>query len=170
MPSLFSPLFLVAVLLLGALVALALVLLSRLGASGRTLPYRRVDSLLSPGEMRFYLTLRQVVGARYLIMAKVRLADLLVITAAGKDWWQAFRPIGSKHVDFVLVNPSTLAPVLVIELDDATHERADRRARDSQVDRILGSAGLPILHVPVRKVYEAAALATEVQQVSQMGA
>ena len=137
MPSLFSPLFLVAALLLGAILVLALAVLGRLGAGSRTLPYRRVESLVSPGEMRFYLTLRQVVGAHYLIMAK--------------------------HVDFVLVNPSTLAPVLVIELDDATHERADRRVRDAQVDRILGSAGLPILHVPVRKVYDAMTLGAELR-------
>ena len=151
-------------LMLGLLLLLAvgLYLLQRVQGPQR-LPYRPVDSLLTPAEMRFYVTLRQVVGARFLIMVKVRLADLVHITATGKDWWRGFAPIASKHADFVLADPQTLAPLLVVELDDSTHQRADRRDRDSKVDAVLASVNLPILHIPVRKSYDPGVLAEQIR-------
>jgi Protein of unknown function (DUF2726) len=35
------------------------------------------------------------------------------------------------HVDFVLADASTPAPVLVIELDDRSHDRAEAKERDA---------------------------------------
>ncbi len=55
----------------------------------------------------------------------------------------------SVHVDFVLCDPDALTPLLVIELDDSSHERTARRDRDA----FLGAAGLPILHVAARHAY-----------------
>ena len=45
--------------------------------------------------------------------------------------------INAKHVDFVLCCPATLRPLLVVELDDASHGRADRQERCTK-----GRAGL----------------------------
>jgi len=59
----------------------------------------------------------------------------------------------SKHVDFVLCDLQAVTPVLVIELDDSSHGRDDRRARDEFVDGVLSAAGLPILHVAAKQSY-----------------
>ena len=40
-----------------------------------------------------------------------------------------------------------MIPRLVIELDDRTHERSDRKLRDGEVERILNGAGLPLLRL-----------------------
>ena len=49
----------------------------------------------------------------------------------------------SKHVDFLLSDRQHVSPVLVIELDDSSHERQDVRERDREKDAILQAAGLP---------------------------
>jgi hypothetical protein len=41
-----------------------------------------------------------------------------------------------------------------VELDDSSHRRVDRQARDKDVDRILEIASLPILRVAVRRTYD----------------
>jgi hypothetical protein len=38
-------------------------------------------------------------------------------------------------------------PRLVVELDDRSHDRADRQARDAFVDQVLYAASYPILHI-----------------------
>jgi len=59
----------------------------------------------------------------------------------------------SKHVDFVLCDLQNIRPQLVIELDDSSHEREDRRERDAFVDQALEAASLPILHVTAKRTY-----------------
>jgi len=54
---------------------------------------------------------------------------------------------------------------LVIELDDWSHKRADRRERDKFVDQALGDAGLSILRVPVQASYDPAALRADIEQL-----
>lgn len=128
------------------------------------LPYRRVGSLLSPAELRFYGILRAVVPHRCVILAKVRVADLLEITAAGQARQQAFRRVSQKHCDFVVANVDNLCPLLVIELDDSSHRQSDRRRRDWLVDDIYRSAGLPVLHIPVKREWNIAELGALVRQ------
>lgn len=40
-----------------------------------------------------------------------------------------------------------------MELDDVTHERADRRERDAFVDGVLEAAGLPVVRVKAKAGY-----------------
>ncbi|MEM1098698.1 MAG: DUF2726 domain-containing protein [Planctomycetota bacterium] len=44
--------------------------------------------------------------------------------------------------------------MLVIELDDASHDRESAQARDAVKDRALDAAGLPPLRVPARRSYD----------------
>jgi very-short-patch-repair endonuclease len=68
--------------------------------------------------------------------------------------WQAnFNRVKSKHIDFVICD-AALCPIIAVELDDSSHQRAERQARDRDVDRILQIASLPILRVPVRRTYD----------------
>lgn len=127
-------------------------------------PYRCCDRVLSPAEQKFQAALLAALPVLCqragrsdapLVFAKVRLGDVLTTDRdkaterAGKDGWQAARNrIDRKHVDFLLCAPSDTRPVLVIELDDKTHQRADRKERDEFLDRACKAAGLPVLHVP----------------------
>lgn len=66
--------------------------------------------------------------------------------------------VASKHVDFVLCHPRTVAPALVIELDEASHQLPERQERDIFLNEILRVAGIPLLRMPVRNAFSAPAL------------
>jgi predicted amidophosphoribosyltransferase len=92
----------------------------------------------------------------------VRLAGLVRVQPwAQRDKSHWYR-IQAKCVDFVVCDERTFAPRLVVELDDASHDREDRQARDAFVDEVLAGVGLPILHVRWQRQYSQAALAGQV--------
>jgi hypothetical protein len=51
-----------------------------------------------------------------------------------------------------------MRPVAAVELDDSSHARADRRARDEFVRDALSAAGLPLVSVKASRQYEPRAL------------
>jgi very-short-patch-repair endonuclease len=58
----------------------------------------------------------------------------------------------------VICDVETLEVKLAIELDDSSHRRSDRIARDRFLNNAFASAGLPLLRVAVEERYETAAL------------
>lgn len=120
--------------------------------------YRLRDDFLSPTEANLLRVLRAGAADWALICPKVRLADL-VYAPRQEGRQAAFNRVSRKHLDFVLCDADTLRPALVIELDDRSHERADRRERDAFVDRVLADVGLPLVRLPVQRGYDTRALA-----------
>jgi hypothetical protein len=131
------------------------------------LPYRKRDYLLTAAERSFYEVLYSVLDDQLIVFPKVRLADLVYMPKGTADRQTHFNRIQSKHVDFVLCDREKIRPVLVIELDDASHEEEARRDRDTFVDASLSAAGLPILHIPAQRSYIPAELAAAVHQKLQ---
>lgn len=82
------------------------------------------------------------------IHVKVRLADLITPQTGynNKTWKSRFNKISSKHVDFVICD-SDMKVQVIVELDDRSHERADRQERDKFVDAALIGAGYKIVHI-----------------------
>ncbi len=127
------------------------------------LPYSSRKTLLTPGERRFYTTgLLPAVGSRFHVAPKVRLAD--VITCPGPPSSTAFRKIQSKHLDFVLMYPKSSRIVAAIELNDATHDQAQRQDRDAFVANVLRSAGILLIMVPIFKTYDPAKLRGHIER------
>jgi hypothetical protein len=125
------------------------------------LPYAR-QPLLTAAERAFFDVLTAAAPHDWHIFAQVRLANLVQITPGTPDWQRHFNRIQAKCVDFVLCEPHGLVPQLVVELDDSSHQRTDRKARDAFVDDVLAVAGLPILHVPWQRSYDAGQLAARI--------
>ena len=101
--------------------------------------------LLTPNESRNYHALKAAADKKgYIINSKVRLADI-VKPKSGKDYMSNFGRIKSKHVDFVVCDRNMHVKA-IIELDDRSHDRADRQARDKFVDEILTATGYKIIH------------------------
>src|SRR5438105_1342592 len=119
-------------------------------------PYRR-KSLLSPAELAFYNVLKLAVGDRFLILLKVGVRDLCEITNREVNQ-AAFNRIAAKHVDFVLCDQVTLAPVVAIELDDSTHYRRDRAERDAFMNELFRVIGLALIHQRVQMGYDPGAI------------
>ncbi|NOS99449.1 MAG: DUF2726 domain-containing protein [Phycisphaerales bacterium] len=114
--------------------------------------YRRRLALLSRGEAAFFGPLKAAVGSKYLVMCKVRLADVVSCRFSTDDPGP-FSAISQKHLDFVLCDPRTTRIVLAVELDDRSHEADDRRRRDRFVDYVLRMAGVRIMRVRARARY-----------------
>lgn len=118
----------------------------------RSLPYERRRALLSRGEGAFFGPLCQAVAGRYLVMCKVRLAD--VVTCSSTDWRRGFGgAISQKHVDFVLCERGSTRFVIAIELDDRSHDRPDRRQRDEFLNRVLDASGVTLLRFKAQASY-----------------
>ncbi len=133
-------------------------LLSSSIAPAESPPFRKKDYLLTKAERSFYEVTRMAVGDEWIIFAKVRMLDLVSLPRGTANAQAHRNRVQSKHVDFILCDPRTLSPVLVIELDDRSHERADRQDRDAFVDAVLRAAGLPVLHVAASSGYVTADL------------
>jgi hypothetical protein len=136
------------------LLALAAVLIVLFYIRMHRLRYTRTEKLLTPMETKFYRILNKVVGRDLLIFVKVRLGDLMD-AHPGMDKVKrriAFNKIACKHVDFVICDRE-LKVLLGIELDDRSHEREDRKARDTFVDAVFRSAGINLLHVSGKQYY-----------------
>ena len=116
------------------------------------LPYFVRDDFFSAAEASFFRVLKTVVGENLVICPKVSLAEIFYVSRPDVNL-PYFNKINRKHVDFVLCSPKTLKPVLAIELDDASHQRADRVERDEFVDDVFSTAGLRLIHVPVQRAY-----------------
>lgn len=117
--------------------------------------YLAHPAFLSPAERSFFGVLLQATQNNYQVFAKVRLADLIKPqnTSNRRQWQTAFNRISSKHVDFVICNSADLSVVAVVELDDSSHARSDRKERDAFIDSALSSARIPILHVRASQSY-----------------
>ncbi|HKQ47580.1 MAG TPA: DUF2726 domain-containing protein [Phycisphaerae bacterium] len=123
------------------------------------MPYTSRETLLSRGEAAFHGPLQEAVGGQYLIMCKVRVADVLTCTDA--DWRRGHGgAISQKHLDFVLCEPASTRIVLAIELDDRSHEAEHRRRRDLFLNEALEVAGVRLLRVKARSNYSAAIIRT----------
>ena len=142
---------------LAGAVVLGLALVAAAVARGRVdLPYVAAPALLTPAERAFFGVLRQAVGDEFQLFAKVRLGDILQVESgvSGKRRFAAFGRISSKHADFVLCDARTFAVVGVIELDDRSHQRADRQERDRFFDAAMRKGGVPVLRVAARRTYD----------------
>jgi len=115
-------------------------------------PYRSSHFLLTKAERHFYTVLRKSIPANVSVSMKVRLADLVRCSAWGwRTGWG--NKVSQKHVDFVLYNSINSYILLVIELDDSSHDLPERKLRDKLVDDVLKSAGIGILHVTCKSTY-----------------
>jgi hypothetical protein len=123
------------------------------------LPYYLRDNFLSVAELNFYRVLVTAVSNWAVIFGKTSLGDLFYTSTGEQSQNTTYRnKIVQKHVDFVLCDPLTMLPLLAIELDDKSHQRTDRQARDAFVDQVFAAAGLPLVHIVARASYPAAQL------------
>ena len=151
------------IILAGVLVVVVMVALAAVTAKSRAqepaakpdLYYVR-NSLFTPAERSFFGLLESLDYDGVTIASKVRLADIFGVKKGLErgGWQRAFNRIAAKHVDFLLIQSSDGRPILGIELDDSSHKEEKTVIRDSFVDSVFSSAGLPILHVPARGSYD----------------
>jgi hypothetical protein len=134
------------------------------------LPYRINDGFLSRAELSFYGVLTTIVGQNAVICPQAGLGAIFFIPRNSAHYMSDWARISQRRIDFLLCQPGTMRPLAGIELDDKSHLREDRQARDAFVERVFATAGLPLLRFPVRSGYTPAELAKALNPVLDLNA
>ena len=118
-------------------------------------PYQAIPRLFTPAERSFLGVLEQSLDPEYRVFGKVRVADVLEVKkgVSRSDWQRAFNRISSKHFDFVVCRADNTSIVLLIELDDKSHNNPKQQDNDRFLDLATKAAAVPLLRVPCRKNY-----------------
>jgi hypothetical protein len=108
--------------------------------------YARKDYIMTKAEHNFFTRLQTIFGQTYHVFPQVHLSSILdEKKITGQNWKAAFKHINGKSVDFVLCDKQYAKPFVALELDDSTHDRAERQNRDQEVERIFEGAKLPLV-------------------------
>lgn len=126
-------------------ILLAVLLLILIVFRKKRLPYE-AKPLLTKREYAFYRLLKREADARKLLICpKVGLKDLMEVTDQ-KHFFQYFRKISQKHVDFVVCDRN-LQVLFAIELDDSSHDTIDAKKRDLFKDQAFKATKIPLKRI-----------------------
>ena len=107
--------------------------------------------LMSKAEISFYQVLCQILGDKYCVYPKVRLADLVNVKG-GKNYHAAFNRVKSKHCDFVICDKSSKV-ILVVELDDKSHSGQKAQKSDTFKDELFKAIGIRCIRHEAKRSY-----------------
>jgi len=97
-------------------------------------------TFLTGNEIDFYRRLQRAVAGEFTIMAQVSMGALIDTALKPEHplYWEVRQMFAGRICDFVLCDNKSLAPLLVVELDDRMHDFD----RDEKRDAFLAQAGL----------------------------
>ena len=108
------------------------------------------SSVLDTAELKFYNILKDNIASDFLILPKVRTIDIF---QKEEKHWDKLGYSFTTHVDFLLVDKTTFAPRLGIELDGNSHNNEFVKKRDYFKDELFRSCGIPLIREAVREEY-----------------
>ena len=104
-------------------------------------PFYAKKPLTQPEQVLYFRLVKALPDA--IVLAQVQLSRLLGVKK-GNNFQAWYNRINRMSADFVVCNKDS-SIVAVIELDDASHEREDRKLADAKKDKALSSAGIRII-------------------------
>lgn len=119
----------------------------RVGESRLVYKYRGKTHIMTQREEKFFLLLNDIFRDKCYIIPQVHLSALLEHRIKGQNWKGAFSHINGKSVDYVLLRSKDLNVLCAVELDDSTHDTADRIERDKEVGWMFGLANVPLIRL-----------------------
>ncbi|MCG6871305.1 MAG: DUF2726 domain-containing protein [Gammaproteobacteria bacterium] len=129
------------------------------GQNRRQLPPCAVrPRLLDPEERATLSLLERVTGDHVRVLPKVSLGSIVDPIEPVHDLEHHKRRLARQVVDFILCSPSTLAPMVAVQL-------TENRRRSAIVVRSLELAGLPLVHLERGKKHDAAALRVQLHML-----
>ena len=102
--------------------------------------YERKTALVTAKEKELLATLRQIDPDRYEVLPQIALVSVI-----DKKTNTSYRNELFRVCDYCFVDRRSFEPLLLVELNDSSHKRADRRDRDEKVNAICRDAGLPVV-------------------------
>lgn len=121
----------------------------RIKNNSKTLTIKKADSnkytkktLMTKNELYFYEILQKNYNDKYIVMPQVNLASIIT---KNKDFPAQYQNELFRNIDFGLFDKNTMECLLLIEINDNTHNRVDRRQRDDKVKSICEMAGIKLI-------------------------
>lgn len=126
-----------------------------------SMPYQLRRPVLKTEERELWAMLQQAVADDYLILCKIRVADVVDVTAIPQrtPWYQATNRISAGCFDFLLCDPQTLDPVCAIEMEPADDGNAF-------LDQLCSTIGLPLVRLPAEKARSYSEVRSAIQRVA----
>ncbi len=103
--------------------------------------------LMTPAEEGVFHVLVQLCESQCHVVPQVGLSYLLNHKIRGQNWDAASKQLTGKVVDFVLLERESLRPICAIELDDASHNTADRQTSAQEIERIFAGTKFPLVRI-----------------------
>ncbi|MBP9668953.1 MAG: DUF2726 domain-containing protein [Candidatus Pacebacteria bacterium] len=97
---------------------------------------------MNASEQALFFEIRKQLPAEYHLFPNMRIADV-IDAVHGVGFYNRRNKILPKHVDFLICDRS-FKPIVAIELNGSSHQRADRIERDALVADIFSQAELPL--------------------------
>ena len=125
------------------------------------MPFRRRESFLSTVEAALFRCLREVAGARYVVLAKVGLNDVFYI-ARPNEHVHYFNRLFRKSIDFLLCSAESLTPAVGVQLVRVGRDGILRGA-DQFLQDLFEAANLPLVADPPAEHYADVELARQIE-------
>lgn len=114
------------------------------------------DTPLTLAEQSFYFRLKQALP-EHIVFAQMQYSRFIGVKPGSEHWQSCRNRLSQKSADFVICDKS-MAVQAVIELDDATHARADRRESDRVKEAALKAAGIRLIRCQARNLPDVSAI------------
>lgn len=101
--------------------------------------YELKSSLMTDNEKEYYKCIKEVIPEGYSVQPQVNLASFIV-----KKDHSRFQNELYRNVDFLIIDEN-FKPILIIEINDQTHFKHERKVRDEKVEKICEEAGIPLM-------------------------
>ncbi|MDE5563063.1 MAG: DUF2726 domain-containing protein [Clostridiales bacterium] len=102
--------------------------------------YERKGVMITRPEYNFLQLLREIKPEKYEVIPQVALNSVIE-----KKTNTSYRSELFRVCDYCFVDKDTFAPLLLVELNDRSHLRADRQDRDAKVAAICSAAKIPLV-------------------------
>jgi len=117
-------------------------------------PYRKKSQLLNHTETSLYQQLTNLVGEKFVVFSKVRLADLVLLQRDVQDRQVYIDSINSDSVDFLLCDRETTSPELAISCEDYPSKKNQLGQGNSNLVAVLKASGISFLRLQANRSYE----------------
>ena len=152
------PLLPIAVIVIVIVIAAALFVVAKTkkggGVSEAPWPFYAKKPLSGPEQVLYFRLCKAL--PEHIVLAQVALSRILGVKK-GNNFGEWFNRINRMSVDFVLCSKDSTI-VAVIELDDASHQKADRQVADAKKDKALASAGIRIVRWQAKSIPDEATI------------
>jgi|GEM_PF-179808 len=137
-----------------SLVVIVAVLASRLNDSSFPFPFDSKNAIFTPAEKNFHNLVEQAMGAKYRVINRVKLSDIVTIRSgvSSRASQSAITNADGKYLDFVICERHSMKLLGAIDLVD-TQGKGYKIKKDWFVSGTLEAASIPHLRIKVKANY-----------------